>query len=39
MNSMKEYLMNNLRYHGGTSNIDKGMPTPIAPSMPPYMAP
>jgi hypothetical protein len=34
MDSMKEYLMNNLGCHGGTSNIDQGMPTPMAPSMP-----
>jgi hypothetical protein len=39
MDSIKEYLMNNLGYHGGTSNISQGMPAPIAPSMPPYMAP
>jgi len=34
MDSMKEYLMNNLGCHGGTSNIGQGMPTPMAPSMP-----
>jgi len=28
MDSMKEYLMNNLGYHGGTSNIDQGMSAP-----------
>jgi len=39
MDSMKEYLMNNLGYHNGTSNIGQGMPAPMAPSMPPYMAP
>ena len=39
MDSMKEYLMNNLGYHGETSNIDQGMPAPMAPSMPPPMAP
>jgi hypothetical protein len=39
MNSIKEYLMNNLGYHGGTSNIDQGMSAPIAPSMPPPIAP
>jgi len=39
MDSMKEYLMNNLGYHGGTSKIDQGMPAPMAPSMPPPMAP
>ncbi|KAI9385801.1 hypothetical protein POPTR_011G116501v4 [Populus trichocarpa] len=39
MDSMKEYLMNNLGYHGGTSNIDQGMSAPIAPSMPPPIAP
>jgi hypothetical protein len=39
MDSMKEYLMNNLGYHSGTSNIGQGMPAPMAPSMPPYMAP
>jgi hypothetical protein len=26
MDSMKEYLMTNLGYHGGTSNIGQGMP-------------
>jgi len=36
---MKEYLVNNLGYHGGTSNIGQGMPSPLAPSMPPPMAP
>jgi hypothetical protein len=25
MNSMTKYLMNNLRYHGGTSNIGQGI--------------
>jgi hypothetical protein len=39
MDSMKEYLMNNLGYHGGTSNIDQGIPAPMAPSMSPPMAP
>ncbi|KAL9381753.1 hypothetical protein Peur_024788 [Populus x canadensis] len=39
MDSMKEYLMNNLGYHGGTSNIDQGMLAPMSPSMPPPMAP
>jgi len=39
MDSMKEYLVNNLGYHGGTSNIGQGMPPPLAPSMPPPMAP
>jgi len=39
MDSMKEYLMNNLRYHGETSNIGQSMPSPLAPSMPPPMAP
>jgi hypothetical protein len=39
MDSMKEYLVNNLGYHGGTSNIGQGMPSPLAPSMPPPMAP
>jgi hypothetical protein len=39
MDSMKEYLMNNLGYHGGTSNIGQGMPPPLTPSMPPPMAP
>jgi len=39
MNSIKEYLMNNLGYHGGTSNIDQGMLAPMAPLMPPPMAP
>lgn len=34
MVSMKEYLMNNLGYHRGTSNIDL-----MAPSMLPPMAP
>ena len=39
MDSMKEYLVNNLGYHGGISNIDQGIPPPLAPSMPPPMAP
>jgi len=39
MDSMKEYLVNNLGYHGGTSNIGQGMPPPLTPSMPPPMAP
>jgi hypothetical protein len=39
MDSMKEYLMSNFKYHCKTSNIDQGMPTPITPSMPPHMAP
>ncbi|XP_052301212.1 uncharacterized protein LOC112323365 [Populus trichocarpa] len=39
MDSMKEYLVNNLGYHGGTSNIDQGMPPPLTPSIPPPMAP
>jgi hypothetical protein len=39
MDSMKEYLMNNLGYHGGTSNIDQGMPPPLTPSIPPLMPP
>ena len=39
MDSMKEYLVNNLGYHGGTSNIDQGMPPPLTPSIPPHMAP
>jgi len=39
MDSMKEYLMNNLGYHGGTSHIDQGMPAPMALSMPLPMAP
>jgi hypothetical protein len=39
MDSMKEYLMNNLGYHGGTSNIGQGMLPPLAPSMPALMAP
>jgi len=39
MDSMKEYLINNFRYHGGTSNIGQGMPAPMAPSMPSHMAP
>ena len=39
MDSMKEYLVNNLGYHGGTSNIDQGMPLPLTPSIPPLMAP
>jgi hypothetical protein len=39
MDSMKEYLMNNLGYHGGTSNIGQGMPPPLTPSMPPPMTP
>jgi hypothetical protein len=34
MDSMKEYLMNNLGCHGGTSNIGQGMPTPMTSSMP-----
>jgi hypothetical protein len=39
MDSMKEYLMSNFKYHCKTSNIDQGMPAPITPSMPPHMAP
>ena len=39
MDSMKEYLINNLGYHGGTSNIGQGMPALMAPSMEPHMAP
>ncbi|XP_073261204.1 uncharacterized protein [Populus alba] len=39
MDSMQEYLVNNLGYHGGTSNIDQGMPSPLTPSIPPHMAP
>ena len=39
MDSMKEYLVNNLGYHGGTSNIAQGMPPPLTPSIPPHMAP
>jgi hypothetical protein len=39
MDSMKEYLVNNLGYHGGILNIGQGMPSPLAPSMPPPMAP
>eukprot|EP00258_Populus_trichocarpa_P032539 XP_024448558.1 uncharacterized protein LOC112325767 [Populus trichocarpa] len=39
MDSMKEYLVNNLGYHGGTSNIGQGIPPPLTPSMPPPMAP
>jgi len=39
MDSMKEYLVNNLGYHGGTSNIGQVMPPPLNPSMPPPMAP
>jgi hypothetical protein len=39
MDSMKEYLVNNLGYHGGTSNIGQGMPPSLTPSMPPPMAP
>jgi len=39
MDSMKEYLVNNLGYHGGTSNIDQVMPPPLTPSIPPPMAP
>jgi hypothetical protein len=30
MDSMQEYLVNNLGYHGGTSNIGQGMPSPMA---------
>jgi hypothetical protein len=36
---MKEYLVNNLGYYGGTSNIGQGMPPPLAPWMPPPLAP
>ena len=39
MDSMKEYLVKNLGYHGGTSNIDQGMPQPLTPSIPSHMAP
>jgi len=39
MDSMKEYLVNNLGYHGGTSNIGQGMPPPLTQSMPPPMTP
>jgi hypothetical protein len=39
MDSMKEYLVNNLGYHGGTSNIGQGIPPPLTPSMSPPMAP
>ena len=39
MDSMKEYLVNNLGYHCRTSNIDQGMPPPLTPSIPPLMAP
>ena len=39
MDSMKEYLVNNLGCHGGTSNIDQGMPPPLTPSIPPHIAP
>ena len=39
MDSKKEYLMNNLGYHSGTSNIGQGMPALMAPSMEPHMAP
>jgi hypothetical protein len=39
MDSMKEYLVNNLGYHGETSNIGQGIPPPLAPSMPPPMTP
>jgi len=38
MDSMKEYIVNNLGYHGGTSNIDQGMPPHLTP-IPPPMAP
>jgi len=39
MDSMKEYLVNNLKYHGGTSNIGQGMPPSLTSSMPPPVAP
>ena len=39
MDFIKEYLINKLGYHGGTSNIGQGMPAPMAPSMSPPMAP
>jgi hypothetical protein len=39
MDSMKKYLVNNLEYHSGTSNIDQGMPPPLTPLIPPPMAP
>ena len=39
MDSMKEYLVKNLGYHGRTSNIDQGMPPPLTPSIPPPMGP
>jgi len=32
-------MLNNLEYHGGTSNIDQGMPPPLTPSIPPPIAP
>ena len=31
MDSMQEYFVNNLGYHGGTSNISQDMPPPMAP--------
>jgi hypothetical protein len=39
MDSMKEYLVNNLGYHDGTSNIGQGMPPPMAPQIMTPMGP
>jgi len=39
MDSMQEYLVNNLGYHGGTSNIGQGMPSPMAPQVMTPMGP
>jgi hypothetical protein len=39
MDFMQEYLVNNLRYHGGTSNIGQGMPSPMAPQIMTPMGP
>ena len=39
MDSMQEYLVNNLGYHGGTSNIGQGMPPPMAPQIMTPMGP
>jgi len=38
MDSIKKYLVNNLKYHGGTSNIDQGMSPSLTPLIPPLMA-
>ncbi|KAL3604645.1 hypothetical protein D5086_005504 [Populus alba] len=39
MDSMQEHLVNNLGYHGGTSNIGQGMPPSMAPQIMTHMGP